>query len=181
MPDIYGELQVVSGLAVGIPIGWLLRSLFRDTPREAGEPEEFQPSNAWNLEALPLVPAYPVGVGRRVEPEKPYSVGRDEKIITPLLRLILNEYSGGDAIPRTGIPLTWRVCSKWGMKRAGWVALCEYVFPGRGYLAPGPGGKLVTVLAAARARDFVKRARKAGRVGTPPLEGAVSLDLGDAT
>lgn len=166
-------LLILIGLAAGVPLGsYLDRALW---PRgEDPEPEEFEPSRAWLLEQT-FTPALPVEA--KVRPEPPYSVGKDETIITPLLRLILNEYSGGERIPRTGVPLTWRVCSKWGMKRAGWQALTEYVYPGRGYLAPGPGGKLVTVLAAARAREFVKRARKAGRVGTPPLKEAVFPEL----
>lgn len=157
-----------AGSVFGSWVGWTLAP--RRAAEAAVEAHRHDPFERGAVtfanEARPLARGLPVGIEAKPQP---YSVGKDERVLMPLLALLLNEYSGGDTIPRTGVPLTWVRCSKWGMKRAGWKALCEYVFPGRGYLAPGPGGKLVTILAAARAREFVRKARKAGKVGAPLL------------
>lgn len=93
-------------------------------------------------------------------------VRRDQEILAPLASMILNEYGGGERIPREGVRLTWRACRKYGMTRARWNHLRRYVeASGLGYLTTGTGGKQTTVLRYTKAREFIDLARVRGMVG----------------
>lgn len=171
MPDTYTpEFLACFPLLAAWPLLWGIGYQMGQASARRGpepEPDAFRPSMSWTFEAeaLPLVRALPVGVGRReAEPVQTVQFKRSGTWLNNdeagrLARLIV-----ASGQPPEGVKLTHAL-----MKEYGWTAdprrkdlLKQIVARGKGYTAGTTGGKFTVVLKPEVAARHVERCRARG-------------------